>query len=106
MFYFDFIDLWFKIDGPLLPNHLRTLYLSGALLLMIVLIKVDILLGEVNYNLNPFKVLNFLMYDLKSKHKLTDGNYKKLAILSKMIRTGLMNYAGPMIALSSTLILI
>ena len=107
MLYFDFIDLWFKIDGPLLPNHFRTLYLSGALLLMIVaLIKVDILLGEVNYNLNPFKVLNFLCDDLKSKHKLTDGNYKKFAILSKMTRKGLMNYAGPMIALSSTLILI
>lgn len=73
---------------------------------MVALIKVDILLGEVNYNLNPFKVFHFLAYDLKSKHKLTDDNYKKLAILSKMVQTGLMNYAGPMIALSSTLILI
>lgn len=107
MFYFDLIDLWFKIHGPLLPNHFRTLYLSGALLsMMVAFIKVDILLGEVNYNLDPFKVLHFLMYDLKSEHKLTDGSYKKLVILSKMVQTGLTNYSGSiMIALSSTLIL-
>ena len=99
MFYFDLIDLWFKIHGPLLPNHFRTLYLSGALLFMMVaLIKVDILLGEKKYNLKRFRVLYFLMYNLKSKHKFTDVNYKKLAILSKMVQTGLMNYAGPVIA--------
>ena len=100
-------ELWLKIHGPFLPNNFRTLYLSGALLFMMVaLMKIDILLAEKNYNLNPFKVLYYLMCDMKWKHKLIDSNYKKLAILSKLVETGLMDYAGPVIALSSTLILI
>ena len=51
-------------------------------------ISTDLLLCEINYNLNPFKVIYYLMKDFTNSqlHKFNDKNYKKLAILSRIIQ--------------------
>ena len=45
-------------------------------------IKIEMILAEINSNLSPLKVFYYLINDIKSKHKLTDLNYNRLAILS------------------------
>ena len=79
---------------PNLPNFLRIIYLSGILFTtLITIIKTDFLFAEINYNLEPFKVFHFLMNNMKSKHKLTNVNYKRLAIYTRFIVIYIMNYS-------------
>ena len=73
-------------------QHLKLLWVLGVLgLFAIAVIRTDNLYGEINYNLNPYKVIYYLMKDLKQFHKLSEKNYKKLAILSRSIQILLMD---------------
>ena len=75
--------LYSLIDNPFLPEFYRTFMLLGVVsLIMINVAKTDLLLGEINHNLSPFKIFYYLMNDIKSHHKLNDKNYKKLGISS------------------------
>ena len=60
-------------------------------------IKVDMILAEIQFNLSPLKVFYFLMNNLKSKHKLTDSNFNQLAILSQIVKLGILDYGTPFI---------
>ena len=53
------------------------------------------LLAEYKLNLNLLKVIYFLIKTIKSKHKLTDLNYNRLAILPKIIQIGVLDYGTP-----------
>ena len=59
---------------------------------MIVIGKTDFLLAEVKSNLKPFKIFYYLINDMKSKHKLSRENYKKLAILSRILQIFIIDY--------------
>ena len=87
-------DLYSFIDIPFPIGQFKTLLLFGALsAIMILVAKTDIILGEIKSNLNQLKIFYYLMNDIKSKHKLSRANYKKLAILSRIIQILIMNYA-------------
>ena len=65
--------------------------LAFSITFLIAVIKTDFILAQINNNLSPLKVIYFLMKDLKQKHKLDDKNYKKLAIISRIIELVLMD---------------
>ena len=99
--------LYSLIDGPFLPRHFTTFLLLIIILIFIhTVCKTDLLLGEINYNLSPLKIFYYLMNDLKSKHKLSNENYKKLAILSRLTQNGVLDYGAPAIAFGSFLFLL
>ena len=79
-----------------LPGHFRILVIGSALAsIMILAIKIDMILAEIKSNLSPLKVFYFLINNLKTKHKLTDLNYNRLAILSRIVLTVLLEYGVP-----------
>ena len=93
--------LWSK-TGLFLPQKARI----GCLGMMILLLhnavfKTDLILSKVNCKICPFKIFYPLMKDAKSIHKLTDRNYKKLAVLSRLIIIFALNYAGPIVIILS-----
>ena len=98
-------DLFSIIDGPFLPIHYRTL-LSLVVInfIWVSVIKTDFMLGEINCNLNPFKVFHFLINNLESEHKLTKINYKLLAIWSRLIQLCLLNLGIPITIMLAILI--
>ena len=51
------------------------------LLVLDCVVKTDTLLGDCKYNLNPLKMAYIIKINIKSQHKLTDKNYKRLSIL-------------------------
>ena len=57
--------------------------------------KIDMFLAERKWNLSPLKVFYYLINNIKSKHKLADLNYNRLAILSRIIII-ILDY-GPLI---------
>ena len=65
--------------------------LAVSITFLIAVLKTDLILAQINKNLSPFKIVYYLMKDLKQKHKLNDKNYKKLAILSRMTQLILMD---------------
>ena len=72
---------------PIFGKNLKLFWLLGALCSFFsAVVRTDYLYGEINYNLNPFKVIYYLMKDLKQLHKLNEKNYKKLSILSRSIQ--------------------
>ena len=87
--------LWSKTNGPFLPDKSRIACLGIVILFFYIgVFKTDLALGEINSNLSPFKVFYPLMDDAKAIHKLTDRNYKKLAILSRIIVIFAINYTA------------
>ena len=50
-------------------------------LIHILMIKTDILSGEIKHHLNQFKIGYFLAKDIKPRHKLAGQNYNRLAIV-------------------------
>lgn len=93
-------DLWSLIDGPFIPKYFRQCILVRVLLLFLVAtLKTDILLGEINDNLSPVRIFYHLSMDIKSKHKLTDHDYKRLAILTRIILIFLMDYGVPILSI-------
>lgn len=49
-------------------------------------IKIDMITAEIKSNLSEFKVFYNLINNLKSRHKLTDQNYNRLAVISRIIQ--------------------
>ena len=89
-----FNDYMFSMmDIPLFSGHLRQLVMLGTSIVFLdAMFKTDYLIGEINCNLNPFKVFYYLMMNWKRNHQLNDKNYKKLAILSRIIQFGLIDF--------------
>ena len=81
----------------------RLMILDASICFLVATFKTDILLGEINCNMKPFKVIYYLMNNIKNNHKLSDKNYTKLAFLSRIIIILLLDCAS--ILLSSGIIL-
>lgn len=80
----------------LLPSYFRinmSVYAIGFT--WILGAKVDMFLAETKSNLIPWKVFYFLKNNIKSKHKLSDLHYNQLAISSRMILIGVLDYGTP-----------
>ena len=93
-------NLWSKFENPFLPDQFRFVHLLGVLLFFLVCgMKSDILLGEINSNLSQYKIFYFLMHNFKHKHRLLGANYKKLAVLSRILQNFILDYTGPTIAI-------
>ena len=97
----SFISLAFLISDnlyPIIGNGFlpRPLFLLVVILLFFVLIiKCDFLFGEINYNLSPIKLAYIVSRDMKSKHKLTDYNFNRLAISLRILMVLLIYYFLP-----------
>lgn len=88
--FYDFLKLEF------LPNYFRinmSVYAIGFT--WILGAKVDMMLAEMKSNLKPYKVFYFLINNVKSKHKLSDLNYSRLAILSRIVLIGVLDFGTP-----------
>ena len=89
----DYLYSILKMD--ILPNHIRLFFIEFAIgTSWVFVIKIDMLLAEIKWNLSPLKVFCFLINNIKSKHKLTDLNYKRLAFLSRIVQI-VVNYITP-----------
>ena len=83
-----------------LPNHFRIIFLFYSFgFTWILVIKIDMILAEIKFNLSPLKVFYFLINDLKSEHKLNDSNFNRLAILSRIVQIGVLEYGTPMVGI-------
>ena len=81
-----FKDLFSLIYSPLLFDGFRViLILASIALIHISIIKKNIFYGEIKYHLSQFNVGYFLVKDIKSKHKLTEQNYNRLAIVFRIM---------------------
>ena len=81
-----------------MPVYFRLFVVGYTIMnLWFLTIKVDMILAEIQFNLSPLKVFYFLMNNLKSKHKLTDSNFNQLAILSQIVKLGILDYGTPFI---------
>ena len=87
-------DMYTLIGSPFLPRHFRTLmFLSSIAAVMLLIVKTDLILGEIKSNLDQFKIFYYLINNIKSKHKLSRKNYKKISILSRITKICSMDYA-------------
>ena len=94
------------IKFDLMPDQTRELIFSfGFASLWCFPAKIDLILGEIKSKLSSFKIFYYLINDLKSKHKLTDVNFNRLAILSRIIQIIVLDVGMP-IALILNFILI
>ena len=74
------------INNEFLPDKLAVFYSIGLFVFIpMVIIRIELLLGEIKYNLSPLKVFYFLMNNIKAKHQLNQANYKRLGIFSRLI---------------------
>lgn len=92
---------WSLISGPHLPDYARACYfLLFVVFSLVCVIKTDAILAQVHYdNISPMKVFYYLMNDIKHKHKLTEKNYKILAILTRFILICLVDYGLPILSI-------
>lgn len=87
------------IDGQFVPDLYRIdLAFNLIILFMVCVIKTDQIIGEIKYNTKPLEVFHFLMCNIRSKHKLTLKNYKRLAISSFINKIFLLNAGAPIIS--------
>ena len=100
-------DLYSLIQSPFLTDGFNVvLTLATLALIHALIIRTDILLGQVKSNLSPFKFSYYLAKDIKSKHKLTEKNYNRLAIFFRINFIGLLYYGFPIISLATIALLI
>ena len=91
--------------NDILPKHFMLVFVVVANgFIWFLAMKIDMLFGEINFNLSPLKVFYYLINNLKSKHKLTDLNYNRMAILSRIIVNLILDYCPPIVCASVTLI--
>ena len=89
-----FKDLFSLIYSPLLFDGYRiVLILTNFALVHTSIVKTDILFGELKYHFSLLNVGYFLVKDIKSKHKLTEQNYNRLAIVFR-ITSIIVTYIG------------
>ena len=76
----------------LMPEYMKPFLLFAAFSsLWFVPIKMDFILGQIKSRLSPFKIFYYLINNLQSKHKLTNANLNRLAILSRIIQIILLD---------------
>ena len=89
------------LKADFLPGQFKIFVVGYTIIAFwILVIKIDMILAEIKWNLNSLKVFYFLINNIKSKHKLTDLNYNRLTILSRISQIILVNYGTPIAALS------
>ena len=59
----------------------------------------DYVLGEIDGYFDTFKIFHILAANLKSKHELTEQNYKRLSIFSRLIIIAFLNYGVPLLTI-------
>ena len=92
--------LYSLIKESFIPGNFKIFIIVIALAaIWILVIKIDMTVAEIKLNLCPLKVFYFLIKNIKPKHKLIDLNYTRLAILSRLIQLGILDYGGPMAAI-------
>ena len=83
-----------KVD--FLPGNFRIILIAASCAFTWILaIKFDMIFAEIQLNLSPLKVFYFLINNIKSKHKLTDLNYNRLAILSLISQLVIADFGCP-----------
>lgn len=93
-------DLWSLIENRFLPDHAKACVLGLVLAFFhSSTVTTDYILGQINGYFDTFKIFHILTVDLKSKHKLTEQNYKRLSIFSRFIIIVFLNYGVPLIAI-------
>ena len=103
LLHFSFVTsdyMYSLIKSPFLFDDFKVIIILIFLILIhTIILKTDILFGEINYNLSPLKIGYFIAKDLKSKHKLTEQNYNRLITVFRIWMIGLLYYAVPITAL-------
>ena len=93
-------DIWTLIDGPFLPDKIKTcIFILAMVLLMCANLKTDFLLIEINGGLDTFKIFYILKVNIKSIYQLNDKNYNRLASSSRIIITLFIDYCGPLFSI-------
>ena len=85
-----------KLD--ILPNHFQLIMFGvfGFASIWCFAFKIDMLISEIKSNLSPLRIFYFLINNIKSKHKLTDFNYNRLAIWSRIVIIVNLDYGLPL----------
>ena len=87
-------DFYSLVKIKYLPDQFK---LCASLLtigsIWIIIIRIDLLI--IKSNLYPLKIFDFLINNFISKHKLTEFNYNRLAILSRTIQIMVLDYGIP-----------
>ena len=79
--------LYSFIDNQYLPNHFKVLSLYGlSFAIAIASYRFDCLIAEWNRNILVFKTFYYIQEDIKSKHGLNKGNYRKFSIVVKFVK--------------------
>ena len=95
------------IYSPFLPDHAKTFFSVVVIILILVcVIKTDIIFGEMKNNLEPLKIYQGLEVNDKSIHRLTDKNYKRIQILTRIIIIIFINCAAQFFIIFSLLLLL
>ena len=95
-------NLYPIVGNEFLPRSF--FFLVVILLFFVLIIKCDFLFGEINYNLSPIKLAYTISRDMKSKHKLTDYNFNRLAISLRILMVVLIYYFLPFASIMLLLI--
>lgn len=84
-------------DNTFFPEYSKTgIFILALVLTIDTTIKTDLLFGEIDGNINALKVFQIIKINLKLFHQLTDKNYKRLAILSRIMIVIFLYYASPL----------
>ena len=101
--------LYAKFDGPNVPKHFRTVHVMGMIGFSLACIaKTEFIIGEKIYHLKPLRVFYCLINNWKFsiiKHNLNVKNYKRLAFLTRISQTFMLDYCAPIIIFVGTLIM-
>ena len=90
---FSFTNYYHYLKLNFLPDNFKINMIVYAIGFTWILgAKIDMILAEIKSNLKPFKVFYYLIHNIKFKHKLTDLNYNRLAIWSRIIQIGVLDY--------------
>ena len=92
--------IWTKTNGHFLPAKARIGFAGYFILFSyIAVFTTDLILGQINSHLSPFKVFYPLINDIKVVHKLNDRNYKRLAIFIRIMIICMISYGKPIFIL-------
>ena len=110
-FFLSFIfseNMFSLIDVPSIPGkNLKLLdTLTVITMLLMAVVRTDHLIAEIKHDLKPYKVIYYLMKDLKQFHKLNEKNYKKMAILSRSIEILILDCGTTLLVFLTTLFII
>ena len=99
--------LFSLIDNRYMPDKSKLLLVIGGLTVgMAAVIKTEIISGQLNVLKGVKLLIYFLMNNCKSKHKLTESNYKKSAIFCRIIQTFGIDYSGSVLSILTGFILL